>query len=119
MIQTVAKQVKGTNVVETLSRIETWLETSLAPDETKARTWHNLENMFQSGAYGDEAGRALAVGTLTRACGIPTVWVKAMDNDWISEYEIAGASVRDCRGHVFLELFVEDQLRAAIAELSF
>ncbi len=65
--------------------------------------------MLRNHVYGGEAALALAVGALTRACGIPTVWVKAMDNDWIREYQSAGASVGDCRGHVFLEVFIDNE----------
>jgi hypothetical protein len=109
MIQTLASQVRGATALETLSRIESWLQTHLTLDTPKARTWQNLDNMVKSGTYGGDTALALAVGTLARGCGIPTVWVKAMDNDWIAEYQSVGASVGDCRGHVFLEVFIDDR----------
>ena len=109
VIQTVVSQVRGATALETLSRTASWLQTRVMLDTSKARTWQNLDNIVKSGTYGGDAALALAVGTLARGCGIPTVWVKAMDNDWIAEYQSAGASVGDCRGHVFLEVFLDSQ----------
>ena len=109
MIQALASQVRGATALETLSQIESWRQTHLTLDQSRARTWQSLDSMAKSGTYGGDAALALAAGALARGCGIPTVWVKAMDNDWIAEYQSAGAGVGDCRGHVFLEVFIDNR----------
>jgi hypothetical protein len=45
-------------------------------------------------------------GSLARAAGIPTVWVKTMNADWIRDFVRTSGPVRSWRGHVFLEVFV-------------
>ncbi len=43
---------------------------------------------------------------LARACGIPAVFVKTMDADWIREFRATGTCA-SWRGHVFLEVHLD------------
>jgi hypothetical protein len=56
--------------------------------------------------YGGCADYAVVFTALSRASGIPTVFVKTMDADWIREFRAAG-NCSSWRGHVFLEVFID------------
>ncbi len=108
-IEELAAQVDQSDPLETLTAIERWSKSNLEYDSSYAYEWHNVDEMIETGKYGSCADNALIFGTLARACGIPTVWVKTMDYDWIREFQQLGSSVSSWRGHVFLEVFIDNQ----------
>ena len=62
--------------------------------------------MMSRRTYGGCADHAAVFGTLARAAGIPTVWVKTMDVDWIEDFRAGRPEAENYRGHVFLEVFL-------------
>ena len=106
-----AETLREPTVERTLWTIGQWLRQHLQRTEGPER-WRTFDQMLAAGTFGDEAGHAVAFGALARACGIPTVWVKTLDADWIRDY------VRDpehfsagWRGRVFLEVFADGAWR--------
>lgn len=90
---------------ETVAAICAWVEANLAYDPEVADTWRTLDEILADASYGSCADHSVITGALTRACGIPTVWVKTLDLDWIREFR---AGLRSTwRGHVFLTLFLD------------
>lgn len=63
----------------------------------------------------DCARHALLFGTLTRACGIPTVYVKSMRHDWIRAFRETGET-GNFAGHVFLEVHVGNMWKLVDAQ---
>jgi len=63
----------------------------------------------------DCARHALLFGTLTRACGIPTVYVKSMRHTWIREFVASGATGH-YSGHVFLEVHIAGKWKLVDAQ---
>jgi hypothetical protein len=72
--------------------------------------WRDFDRVLDTKVYGGCADHALVFGALSRACGIPTVWVKTMDADWIREFRKEGACT-SWRGHVFLEVHLGGRWR--------
>lgn len=108
-IQAIAAAVEKDTAIQTLGAIELWIQDHLRYDSSAAYEWHNIDEMIRRGIYGSCADRALVFGTLARACGIPSVWVKTMNNDWIYDFHILGDKTYGWRGHVFLEMYIDNQ----------
>ena len=70
--------------------------------------WRDFDRLVRDGNYGGCADYSVVFGSLARACGIPTVWVKTLDADWIREYKTHGTE-GTWSGHVFLEIFLHDR----------
>lgn len=103
-IRSLAAQLKADTPVATLAAIYQWMHRNLKYDEHAAYTWRSLDEMLEARTYGGCADHAAVFGTLARAAGIPTIWVKTMDVDWIHEFKAAPNAVKSWRGHVFLEV---------------
>jgi len=56
------------------------------------------------------AEHALVYGSLSRACGIPTVWVKSLDVRWIRQF-VSSGRFDGGSGHVYLEVFLAGRWR--------
>lgn len=107
-IREAAKDLAKPKPEETLAAVGAWIATNLRYDEQAAYAWRDFGAMCRDKTYGGCADHAVAFGALARACGIPTVWVKTMDADWIREFrrdpnDFSGS----WRGHVFLEVHVD------------
>lgn len=105
-IRSLASQLKAGTETETLASISQWMHRNLRYDERAAYAWRTLDEMLAARTYGGCADHAAVFGTLARAAGIPAVWVKTMDVDWIREFKAAPGAVTSWRGHVFLEVHV-------------
>lgn len=115
-IRRAARGLRRSTDEETLVAVHEWMKVTLRLDETKAYAPRNFDQVVKSGAYGGCADHSLVFGSLTRALGIPTIWVKTMDADWIREFVHAHGSVSSWRGHVFLEVFIEHRWMLLDAE---
>lgn len=104
-IEKVAAEIGGASFEAKLAGVSRWIGSHLKYDEHAAYAWRDFDKMVADGTFGGCADHALIYGCLTRALGIPTVWVKTMDADWIREFRSLGESgMRGWRGHVFLEV---------------
>jgi hypothetical protein len=63
-----------------------------------------VDQLLKDGTYASGADLAVAYGALARGCGIPTVWVKTVDRDWIAEFRRGTTGPDPRRAHVFLEV---------------
>ena len=91
---------------EKLRAIGAWIDGRLKLREADAYAWRNVDQLLSDGTYGSCADHSVLFGSLSRAVGIPTVWVKTMDADWIREFVRGDGKVTSWRGHVFLEVFI-------------
>jgi hypothetical protein len=107
-IRQAAKGLRKPDAEETLAAVDAWISANLAYDEKAAYAWRDFGAMCRDKTYGGCADHAVAFGALARACGIPTVWVKTMDADWIREFRSDPDGFSGSwRGHVFLEVHVD------------
>lgn len=106
-IRALASQLAVDRPARTLGRIHQWLHRNLRYDEQAAYQWRSLDEMLKDRTYGGCADHAAVFGTLARAAGIPTIWVKTMDVDWIEDFREGRDAHEEYRGHVFLEVFLD------------
>lgn len=106
-LQGLAAQLVKRDAPTTLRAIWLWARRNLRPAETGGGAWRSVSEMIRAGTRTGEAEGALAIGTLARAAGIPTVWVKTLDVDWLK----AGAPLGAIRGRTFLELHLDGAWR--------
>jgi hypothetical protein len=104
-IRQVASSLKKATPEQTLVAIGTWINSNLRYDDKAAYAWRNFDDALNTKVYGGCADHALVFAALVRACGIPAVFVKTMDADWIREFRTTGTS-QSWRGHVFLEVYL-------------
>jgi hypothetical protein len=109
-IRTLAASLKTDSPERTLIAIGRWINSHLTCDNRAAYSWRDFDRVVGSRVYGGCADHALVFGALARSCGIPTVWVKTMDADWIREFRSKGACT-SWRGHVFLEVHLGNRWR--------
>jgi hypothetical protein len=106
-VEKIAAGLKKEKAEDTFKAIGGWIDKNLRYDDKAAYAWRSFDKIVEDGTYGGCADHAVAFGTLARACGIPTVWVKTMDVDWIREFRAAPDTFEGSwRGHVFLEVHV-------------
>jgi len=111
-IREAAEPLKGKTDEESLRKIGRWIDANLKYDDKEAYKWRDVVKVVDERKYGGCADHALVFGSLARACGIPTVWVKTMDVDWIHEFRAdPDAFDGTWSGHVFLEVHLDKQWR--------
>ena len=103
-----ATSLKGPNDKATLTNILRWINTDLKYDGERAYEWRNFDTVFSQKCYGGCADQAIVCGVLLQSAGIPTVWVKTMDVDWIWDFK-KERRFTSWSGHVFLEIYMEGQ----------
>jgi transglutaminase-like putative cysteine protease len=108
-IRALAAQIGGTTPRERLVAIRDWMEANLESDRALDDEWRSFEQIVASGKFGSCADHAVVFGSLARASGIPTVWVKSLDADFIREFQRTNGRPKSWRGHVFLEVFLEGE----------
>ena len=101
-----AQALKGDSDRKTLTNILNWMETELKYDETRAYEWRNYETVVTEKCYASCADQATTCGALLQGAGIPTVWVKTMDIDWIWAFKRNGPP-QTWSGHVYLEVYLD------------
>jgi len=103
-IRKVAAALGGKSPEEKLVAVARWVEMKLRYDPKCAYEWRDFDGVLDLGKYGGCADHAVVFGALARACGIPCVWVKTMDADWIREFKANRGKCSSWRGHVYLEV---------------
>lgn len=106
-IGTIAAQLKRQTPETNFRVIHQWMSKNLSYDPNAAYHWRNFDRIIDDGTLGGCADHSIIFGALSRACGIPTVWVKTMDYDWIRNFKRRGP-IGSWRGHVFLEVYIQD-----------
>lgn len=109
-VEKIAADLKGTDE-EKLLAIYNWVTLNVPYDENAPYGWRTFDDLLAQGKYGGCANHSVLFGSLTRACGIPTVWVKTMDIDWIREFQANDGKCSTWRGHVFLEVHIDGRWR--------
>lgn len=113
-IRALSAQIGGEGVGAIVA-IAIWIDRRLTYDPTFGYAWRNCDTILDTMTYGSCADHAILFGALLRAMGIPTVWVKTMDEDWIREFRATGGC-ETWRGHVYLEVFVNKRWRLLDAQ---
>jgi hypothetical protein len=108
LIKKAAETIEGSTPEQKLLAIHRWIDSRFTYKADYFNEWRTFDQMLIDGAYGGCANYSLIFGSLTRACGIPTVWVKALDADWIRGFRTKGTE-GSWNGHVFLEIFIHDR----------
>ncbi len=90
----------------TVANILRWMDQRLSYDAERAYKWRNYDTVVSEGCYGGCADQAIVCGALLQGAGIPTVWVKTMDVDWIWDFK-KQRPFESWSGHVFLEVFLD------------
>jgi hypothetical protein len=103
----IAATINGKTPEEKLVSIYHWIHSNLVYKADAPYEWRDFDTLVRHGNYGGCADFSVVFGTLARACGIPTVWVKTLDADWIREFKTSGKE-GGWNGHVFLEIFIHD-----------
>jgi hypothetical protein len=104
-IMKAAGEIKGKTPEEKLAAIYQWVNAHLAYKADYFNEWRTFDQMLQDGVQGGCAQYSVVFGALTRACGIPTVWVKTLDAEWIRGFRNHGTE-GSWNGHVFLEIYI-------------
>jgi hypothetical protein len=104
LIRDVAREIQGATIEQKLASISAWMNDHLVLDATAAYHWRDVETVLDEGRYGGCADQALVFGAIARASGIPVVWVKTMDIEWIQAF-VMGPEPDVWSGHVFLEVW--------------
>jgi hypothetical protein len=104
-IMKAAAQIKGKTPEEKLVAIYQWVNSHLAYKADYFNEWRTFDQMLRDGVQGGCAQYSVVFGALTRACGIPTVWVKTLDAEWIRGFRTRGTE-GSWNGHVFLEIYI-------------
>jgi hypothetical protein len=103
-IEKVATDLGPGTFEDDLQHIAHWMSAHLAYSPDAAYAWRDFDRIVADGTIGGCADYAEVYGALARALGIPVVWVKTMDIDWIRAFR-AGPEPETWSGHVFLELW--------------
>jgi len=102
----ITSQFKGSEQ-EKLIAISQWISQNITYGSNMASGWRSFDDLIKEGKYGGCATHSILFGALARGCGIPTVWVKTMDIDWIRAFQTNGGICSTWKGHVFLEIFID------------
>ena len=108
LIMMAAKTIEGSTPEKKLLAIHHWIESRFSYKADYFNDWRTFDQMLVDGLQGGCAQYSVLFGSLTRACGIPTVWVKTLDADWIRGFRTKGTE-GSWNGHVFLEIFIHDR----------
>lgn len=105
-IEGLAVELKGESDRLTVRNVLEWKEQNLSYDSDLAYEWRNFDTVVEEGCIASCADEGIFCGTVLKAAGIPTVWVKTMDVDWIRDFK-KGHGTSSWRGHVFLEIYLD------------
>ena len=109
-IEQIAATLGGKTPEEKLVAISKWVHSHLVYEADAPNEWRDFDRLVRDGNYGGCGDYSVVFGSLARACGIPTVWVKTLDVDWIREYRAHGTK-GTWSGHVFLETYIHGRWR--------
>jgi len=106
-VRKVAAEIKATTPRSKLGAIGAWISSHIKNDDRAGYEFRDFDRILKDGTYGGCQDHAEVFGAVARACGIPTVWVKTMDADWIRMFRRTRDEGQTWSGHVFLEVFVD------------
>ena len=107
-ISKLANTLKDVDKRTTLANILGWMESQLKYDGDRAYAWRNFDTVVSQECYGSCADQAIVCGVLLQSAGIPTVWVKTMDVNWIWDFK-KQRPFNSWSGHVFLEIYLDQK----------
>lgn len=110
-IEKIAGEIQAATPTERLAAIGPWIDAHLRYDAGSFDRWRDVDRLLADGTYGGCADHAELFGAIARACGIPTVWVKSLDLDWIAWFRAHPDQPRSWNGHVFLEVHLDGRWR--------
>lgn len=105
-IAKLATELKGSESRKTLENVLAWIDSNLKYDQKLAYEWRDFDTVVSQRCYGGCADQAIVCGALLQSAGIPTVWVKTMDVEWIWDFK-KKRPFTTWSGHVFLEIFLD------------
>lgn len=100
--------LRGGNDQKTVRNVVEWVNNQLKYDGEKAYSWRNFDDVNRDKCYGGCADQGIACGVLLKAAGIPALWVKTMDVDWIWDFK-RNRPFNAWSGHVFLEIYIDGE----------
>jgi hypothetical protein len=103
-----ARALKAADERKTVANILRWMETHLTYDRERAYQWRNFDTVVSQRCYGGCADQSIVCGVLLQSAGIPTVWVKTLDVEWIWDFK-KQREFTAWSGHVFLEIYLDGQ----------
>lgn len=103
-----ASALKAESDLKTIRNILNWMEHQLKYEAKRAYAWRNCDDVLREKTYGGCADQGIVCGVLLKGAGIPAVWVKTMDVDWIWDLK-KGRPFKAWSGHVFLEVWVDNK----------
>ena len=110
-IEKIAAEVGGASPREKLASIGRWIGEHVKYDGTTFDRWRDVDKLVAEKTYGGCADHAELFGAISRACGIPTVWVKSLDLDWIAWFRAHPDEPKSWNGHVFVEVHIDGKWR--------
>ncbi len=110
-IEKIAAEIHGDTPRAKLFAVGAWVDSHLRYDEKTFDRWRDVDALLADGSYGGCADHAEICGAIARACGIPVVWVKSLDLDWIAWFRVHPDQPKSWSGHVFLEVHLEGKWR--------
>lgn len=110
-IEKIAGEVRGATPRDKLAGIGAWIDAHLKYDASTFDRWRDVDKLVADGTFGGCADHAEIFGALARACGIPTVWVKTLDLDWIAWFRAHPDEPKGWNGHVFVEVHLDGRWR--------
>jgi hypothetical protein len=107
-IMKAASEIEGTTPEAKLVSIHKWIASHVSYKADYFSEWRTFDQMLDDKLQGGCAQYSVLFGSLSRACGISTVWVKTLDADWIRGFRTKGTE-GSWNGHVFLEIYIHDR----------
>jgi hypothetical protein len=110
-LRKIAAEIEGVTAREKLVGIGAWVDGRLRYDAKSFDHWRDVDQLLADGTFGGCADHAEIVGAIARACGVPTVWVKTLDLDWIAWFRAHPDQPKSWNGHVFVEVHLDGRWR--------
>jgi hypothetical protein len=113
-VDSVASQIPAGEPVDVLRAIAFWMDTHLVlrpVSSSNSYRWRDFDRMLSDGFYFACADYAFFFGEVARAKGIPVVFVKTLDVDFLREMAATDGNPSSWRGHVFLEVYADGNWR--------
>jgi hypothetical protein len=110
-LEKIAGEIQGATPRGKLGAIGAWIDAHLKYDAKSFDHWRDVDKLLADGTFGGCADHAEIFGGIARACGIPTVWVKTLDLDWIAWFRAHPDEPKSWNGHVFVEVNLEGRWR--------
>jgi len=111
LIEKIAGEIHGATAREKLAAVGAWIDAHLKYDASTFDRWRDVDKLCSDATFGGCADHATIFGALSRSVGVPTVWVKSLDLDWIAWFHAHPDQPKSWNGHVFVEVHVDGKWR--------